>query len=162
MLAFNRVRLIVLPQTISKATGILVALKTLRLSPQNAVAIGDAENDHELLQACEVGIAVAWGSEALRLRPIMYCPGKPRGRRGLHSRSRQSTSNSEATKSTPPSLAGPCRPRTALTVAVRGRNVLMAGDSKSGKEWIAGLLCEQLILYVTVFASSTPRATTHL
>jgi adenylylsulfate kinase-like enzyme len=29
---------------------------------------------------------------------------------------------------------------------VRGRNVLIVGDSHSGKSWAAGLLCEQLIL----------------
>ncbi len=34
-----------------------------------------------------------------------------------------------------------------LSLAVRGRNVLVAGDPKSGKSWVAGLLCEQLILY---------------
>jgi hypothetical protein len=33
-----------------------------------------------------------------------------------------------------------------FSLAVRGRNVLIAGDAKSGKSWIAGLLCEQLIL----------------
>jgi hypothetical protein len=34
-----------------------------------------------------------------------------------------------------------------LELAVRGRNVLVAGDPKSGKSWVAGLLCEQLILH---------------
>ena len=34
-----------------------------------------------------------------------------------------------------------------LALAVRGRNVLVAGDPKSGKSWVTGLLCEQLILY---------------
>jgi hypothetical protein len=33
-----------------------------------------------------------------------------------------------------------------FSLAVRGRNVLVAGDAKSGKSWVAGLLCEQLIL----------------
>jgi hypothetical protein len=32
-------------------------------------------------------------------------------------------------------------------LAVRGRNILVAGDAKSGKSWAAGLLCEQLILH---------------
>jgi hydroxymethylpyrimidine pyrophosphatase-like HAD family hydrolase len=43
-----------------------VALETLRLSARNAVAIGDAENDHELLRLAEVGVAVAWGSRTLQ------------------------------------------------------------------------------------------------
>ena len=32
-------------------------------------------------------------------------------------------------------------------LASRGRNVLVTGDAKSGKSWVAGLLCEQLILH---------------
>jgi hypothetical protein len=34
-----------------------------------------------------------------------------------------------------------------FSLAVRGRNVLVAGDAKSGKSWVAGLLAEQLILH---------------
>jgi hypothetical protein len=34
-----------------------------------------------------------------------------------------------------------------FSIAVRGRNVLVTGDAKSGKSWVAGLLCEQLILH---------------
>ena len=34
-----------------------------------------------------------------------------------------------------------------FSLGVRGRNVLVAGDAKSGKSWVAGLLCEQLILH---------------
>ena len=65
----------VLPQAISKATGIHQALTIMRLSPHNAVAIGDAENDHELLKACEVGLAVGWGSEALKASADYVVPG---------------------------------------------------------------------------------------
>ena len=32
-----------------------------------------------------------------------------------------------------------------VSLAVRGRNVLIAGDTKSGKSWVTGLICEQLI-----------------
>src|SRR4029079_5385967 len=66
VLAFNRGRLMVLPQAISKSTGLRHALTALRVSIHNTVGIGDAENDHDLLDACEVGVAVAWGSAALR------------------------------------------------------------------------------------------------
>lgn len=34
-----------------------------------------------------------------------------------------------------------------FSLAVRGRNVLVAGDARSGKSWVAGLLTEQLILH---------------
>src|ERR1035437_10861693 len=33
-----------------------------------------------------------------------------------------------------------------LTLAIRGRNALIAGDPRSGKSWVAGLACEQMIL----------------
>jgi multidrug efflux pump subunit AcrA (membrane-fusion protein) len=66
VLLFNHSRLMVLPQAISKGTALREALNALRLSAHNAVAIGDAENDHDLLEACEVGVAVSWGSPALQ------------------------------------------------------------------------------------------------
>lgn len=66
VLAFNKSRVMTLPQGISKATGLHAALDTLRLSLRNTLAIGDAENDHELLRLAEVGVAVEWGSTALR------------------------------------------------------------------------------------------------
>ena len=76
-LHFNRDRLMVLPQAVNKATGLREALRTMRLSTHNAIAIGDAENDHELLAACEIGAAVAWGSAELRRSagvPVMPQP----------------------------------------------------------------------------------------
>ena len=66
ILAFNRGRLMVLPQGVAKSTGLRHALQALRLSIHNTIGIGDAENDHDLLDTCEVGVAVAWGSAALR------------------------------------------------------------------------------------------------
>jgi hydroxymethylpyrimidine pyrophosphatase-like HAD family hydrolase len=66
VLIFNRGRAMIAPQGVSKATGLHVALETLRLSPRNTLAIGDAENDHELLRLAEIGAAVEWGSKALQ------------------------------------------------------------------------------------------------
>src|SRR6266540_536212 len=43
VLLFNRGRLMVLPQAVSKATGLREALAVLRLSTHNAIGIGDAE-----------------------------------------------------------------------------------------------------------------------
>lgn len=66
VILFNRGRLMVLPHGVSKGTGLREALFVLRLSLHNAIAIGDAENDHAMLAVCEVGVAVAWGSPALK------------------------------------------------------------------------------------------------
>ena len=64
-----------LPQGVSKATGLHAALETLRLSPRNTLAIGDAENDHELLRLAEVGAAVEWGSARCGPRPTSCSSG---------------------------------------------------------------------------------------
>ncbi|HYN06755.1 MAG TPA: HAD family hydrolase [Vicinamibacterales bacterium] len=63
VLIFNRGRLMVLPSGVNKAMGLREALRSLRLSVHNTIAIGDAENDHDLLEACELGIAVGWGKQ---------------------------------------------------------------------------------------------------
>jgi hydroxymethylpyrimidine pyrophosphatase-like HAD family hydrolase len=148
VIAFNRGRLMVLPQTISKATGVRQALAILRLSPHNGVAIGDAENDHELLRTCEVGVAVAWGSEALKATADYVLPGDgPRAVadyvRALANRRRVPA----PVQTRRQLLLGHGDDGEPLALAIRGRNVLVAGDVKSGKSWVTGLLCEQLILY---------------
>ena len=63
---FNKGAVMVLPSGINKATGLRAALGELQLSPHNAVGIGDAENDHAFLSACELGVAVANALPAVR------------------------------------------------------------------------------------------------
>lgn len=43
-------------------------------------------------------------------------------------------------------VLGTTEDRYPLALAVRGRNVLIAGDPQSGKSWVTGLICEQMIL----------------
>jgi hydroxymethylpyrimidine pyrophosphatase-like HAD family hydrolase len=147
VIAFNRGRLMVLPTATSKATGLGEALRTLRLSAHNALAIGDAENDHDLLAACEVGVAVHWGSPVLQLSADLVLDGT--GPEDVADYILQVA----ATKRLPtPKTArrrlqlGTQEDGSDLSLAVRGRSILISGDPKSGKSWIAGLICEQLIL----------------
>lgn len=56
---FNKGAVMVLPAGVNKASGLAVALKELALSPRNLVAVGDAENDHALLESAEYSVAVA-------------------------------------------------------------------------------------------------------
>jgi hydroxymethylpyrimidine pyrophosphatase-like HAD family hydrolase len=148
VLVFNRGRVMVLPQGVSKATGLQTALEMLRLSPRNAVAIGDAENDHELLRLAELGAAVGWGSGVLQAAADAVVPGEQPRDVAHYIRSILASDR----------MPLPVRARRHLrlghledgrefSLAVKGRNVLVAGDAKSGKSWIAGLLCEQLILH---------------
>jgi hydroxymethylpyrimidine pyrophosphatase-like HAD family hydrolase len=74
-ITFNVSQLLVLPHGVSKASGLREALWRLRTSVHNAIAVGNAENDHELLQVCEIGAAVAWGSEELRRSADEIVPG---------------------------------------------------------------------------------------
>jgi hydroxymethylpyrimidine pyrophosphatase-like HAD family hydrolase len=147
-IAFNRGRLMVLPQTISKATGVRQALTFLRMSPHNAVAIGDAENDHELLKACEVGLAVSWGSAALKAVADYVLTGDGPPAVAAYVRSLlQRTRVPSPIHTRRQLLLGHTDIGDPLALAVRGRNVLVTGDVKSGKSWVTGLLCEQLVLY---------------
>jgi len=136
----------VLPQAVSKATGLRDALRAMRLSVHNAIGIGDAENDHELLSACEVGAAVSWGSSALRAAADVVIEGE-----GPEAVARFVRSQAAGERIVSPSLRrqlalGWESDGSLVTLSVAGRNMLIAGDPRSGKSWVAGLLCEQLIL----------------
>lgn len=147
VLAFNRSRVMVLPQGISKATGLREALDTLRLSLHNCIAIGDAENDFQLLEASEFGVAAGWGSKSLHKIADEVLPG--RGPSAVADYIRRAI---EITR-LPPNrvdrrrvLLGQTADGHPLEMAVHGRVILVAGDPRSGKSWVTGLFCEQLIL----------------
>jgi len=147
VILFNRGRLMVLEQAISKGTGLRDALHILRLSPHNAIAIGDAENDHALLAECELAAAVSWGSPTLQAEADQVVNGDgptavaayirwattksrlPAGRAGRH-----------------PLTLGTAHDGQAVTDDVSGVNALIVGESQSGKSWATGLVCEQLII----------------
>lgn len=63
---FNKGSVMVLPSSVNKATGLSAALKELALSGHNVAGIGDAENDHAFLAACECRVAVANALDALK------------------------------------------------------------------------------------------------
>ena len=148
VLIFNRGRVMTLPQGVSKATGLRTALDILRASARNTVAIGDAENDHELLRLAEIGMAVEWGSASLRAFADFVVRGS-----GPSDVARQIRNLAESGR-----IPLPERARRQLRLgyqddgrefglAVLGRNILVTGDARSGKSWMTGLLCEQLILH---------------
>jgi hydroxymethylpyrimidine pyrophosphatase-like HAD family hydrolase len=148
VLLFNRSRLMILPETVSKAAGLREALAGLRLSAHNAIAIGDAENDHRMLDMCEIGVAVSWGSRALRAvaDEVLEGDGPPAVADYIR-RAAARPSLSPGRVGRRRLLLGHDAAGRPVELAVRGRNVLVAGDPRSGKSWVAGLLCEQLIFY---------------
>lgn len=65
---FNKGAVMVLPSGVNKASGLDAALAELALSPHNVAGVGDAENDHAFLSACECSVVVANALPALKDR----------------------------------------------------------------------------------------------
>jgi HAD superfamily hydrolase (TIGR01484 family) len=72
---FNKGSVMVLPSGVNKATGLRCALKELGMSEHNVVAVGDAENDHAFLGACEFGVAVGNALPMLKDRADLVTKG---------------------------------------------------------------------------------------
>ena len=148
VLSFNRSRVMALAQGVSKATGLWAALDILRASPRNTVAIGDAENDHELLRFAEVGAAVAWGSPSLQAAADLVIGGRDPAAVGDFIRSVATSGRVPMpVRARRRLLIGHTEDDREFSLGVRGRNVLIIGETNSGKSWLAGLLCERLILH---------------
>jgi len=147
VLLFNRSRLMVLPQATSKSTGFHQVLNVLRLSAHNAIGIGDAENDHDLLSACEIGVAVGWGSPALQQQAdeILHGDGPTAVAGYIRQASRQMRLR-EASTSRHKISVGAGLDGNPVAFSIDGRNALIVGDPHAGKSWSAGLACEQMIL----------------
>lgn len=147
VLLFNHSRLMVLPQAISKGTGLREALNAFRLSAHNAIGIGDAENDHDLLEVCEVGVAVSWGSTALQKKADEVLIGDgPCAVAGYIRRAAQEMRLARDRNGRHRITFGTEKNGAPLTVAIQGRNILVVGEPESGKSWATGLACEQMIL----------------
>lgn len=146
VLAFNHGRVMILPQGLSKASGLRETLDTLRLSLHNCIGIGDGENDYAMLDACEIGVAVEWGRKELHKIADHVLPG--RGPEALAAYIREVSSHAKL----PPVRAKERRVllgeslKRPVKIEIHGRNILIAGDPRSGKSWITGLFCEHLLL----------------
>lgn len=141
----NRDELMILPGGVTKGTGLLEALGDLGLSQHNTLGVGDAENDHSLMEVCEVGVAVANAIEAIRAHadvtldlpdgqgvadllrgPILA------GRTHIHPRRWQIT-------------LGIDDRGEAVTIPASQLNVAVCGGTGAGKSYLTGLMCEQLV-----------------
>jgi HAD superfamily hydrolase (TIGR01484 family) len=63
---FNKGSVMALPAGVTKATGLLPALKDLGAEPAQTVGIGDAENDHAFMRKCGLAVAVANALESVK------------------------------------------------------------------------------------------------
>jgi hydroxymethylpyrimidine pyrophosphatase-like HAD family hydrolase len=142
----NRGALMLLPQGVSKGTGVREELRELGLSPHDVLALGDAENDLELFDACGFAACPHNAVPILRDRADWVFPGE--------------NGRAIAAAIVGPILSGDLRvgasPRHRLevgwasgtaeqvTIPSRDINLLVSGDPGAGKSWLAGALVERL------------------
>jgi hypothetical protein len=134
----------VLPPGVGKGAGVHQALGELGVSFHNTVAVGDAENDHSLLDGCEVGVAVANAVDSLKHHAdLVLADPDGRGVAGLLGRLRSGDL-----------VLHPRRWQIELGTSDAGErvlvpasqvNVLISGVSGGGKSYLAGLLAERLL-----------------
>jgi hydroxymethylpyrimidine pyrophosphatase-like HAD family hydrolase len=55
---FNKDAVMALPSDVTKATGLTLALRALKVLPEDTIGVGDAENDQAFLRFCGVSVAV--------------------------------------------------------------------------------------------------------
>lgn len=142
----NRSALMVLPAGVTKGTGLGALLAAINLSPHNAVAVGDAENDLSLFGVAEIGAAVADAVDSLRHHADLVLR-KPDG-----------AGVAELLAS--PYVTGAqrwCPPRrwieigtfddgTPAKIPGSQSRIVVTGPAGSGKSYLVGLLAEQWIL----------------
>jgi hydroxymethylpyrimidine pyrophosphatase-like HAD family hydrolase len=144
-LVFNRAAVMLLPSGINKAVGTQRALDELGRSPRNLIAFGDAENDLPLFALAELAVAARGSVPAVavaaddRLR-LPGAAGVADWVRALLARG--------AKMPTPHRLAvelGSAADGTPAILPLDGQHVLVSGDPRSGKSWVAGLAAECLM-----------------
>ena len=141
---FNKGAVMVLPSGTNKASGLVKALAELELSTHNVAGIGDAENDHAFLSACECGVAVANALPMLKERADLVTQGDHGA--GVVELVRRLAENDLDDLPLPRHLltVGARDDGTPVTLAPYGINVLLAGTSGSGKSTFATGLLERL------------------
>lgn len=142
---FNKGAVMVLPSGVNKATGLAAALAELGLSPHNVIAVGDAENDHALLQACKCGAAVGNALAALKDRAdVVTRAGHGAGVRELIERVLANDLAEVAPRLTRHHLPLGRAAHGEITIDPYEANLMICGTSGSGKSTITNGLLERL------------------
>lgn len=146
-LVYNRAALMLLPAGISKGAGVGQVIRALGLSFHDVLALGDAENDLDLFEACGWTGCPSDAVPALLDQADWVFPGEDGAAiahaivgpilNGVLPAARSSRHQIELGWS-----AGTAEP---VTIRARGINVLTHGDPLSGKSWLAGALAERLL-----------------
>ena len=144
---YNREAVMVLPSGVNKGTGVRAALAELNLSPHNTVAVGDAENDHALLNACECRVAVANAIPTLKERADLVTSGAAgEGVEQLIDKLLFDDLRSVQPRAPRyPILIGHGEEDREVTIPSYGTNLLVAGPSESGKSQAVFAILERVL-----------------
>ena len=146
-LVFNRGSLMILPAGITKGSGLEAALSAMELSPHNAVAIGDAENDHAFLGLCECAVAVGDAVPAVREQAdyVTRAPGANGAVEFIQEHVMTDLAEILPRIVRHQLLLGEQRDGADVTISAHGTNLLIVGPSGSGKSTVTGVLVERLV-----------------
>lgn len=144
---FNKGAVMVLPPGVTKGSGLAAALQDLGLSPRNAVAVGDAENDHAMFALAECSVAVMNALPAVKDHADLVTNGD-HGWGVIELVERMLDDDlSSCTPKVPRHqvLLGKQHDGEALFLPPPEQNVLIVGPSRSGKSTIAIGLLERIL-----------------
>jgi hydroxymethylpyrimidine pyrophosphatase-like HAD family hydrolase len=145
-LVYNRAALMLVPTGISKGKGLEHVLRSLGLSFHDVLAVGDAENDLALFEACGWAACPANGVPAVQARADWVFPGEDG--EGVAAAITGPILKGELSRRASPrhriALGWAVETSTPLSIPARDVNVLIHGDPLSGKSWLAGALIERL------------------
>src|SRR5688572_5620205 len=143
---FNKGAVMVLPAGVNKASGLAAALEQMGLSRHNVVGVGDAENDHAFLDACEFSAAVENALDSVK-KAADYTTTLPRGE-GVAELIDLMLADDLAKLSRNVRrhdlLLGVNAAEQPIGVEPFGRTLLVTGASGSGKSTAATALLERL------------------
>ncbi len=144
---FNKGAVMILPPGVTKGSGLAAALHDLGLSPHNAVAVGDAENDRAMFALAECSVAVMNALPAVKDHADLVTNGDHGwGVIELVQRMLDDDLSSCAPKVPRHQvLLGKQQNGEALFLPPPEQNVLIVGPSRSGKSTIAIGLLERIL-----------------
>jgi HAD superfamily hydrolase (TIGR01484 family) len=144
-IVFNKGAVMVLPPGISKASGLMAALRELRLSPHNVVGVGDAENDHAFLALCELSAAVGNALTSVKERADIVLQ-EPRGAGVAQLVEMLLSDGLQSVEERLPRLSVPLGESDGQPVGPTGQRslVLLAGASGAGKSTLTMAFLEAI------------------
>ncbi len=144
---FNRDAVMVVPSGVNKASGLVTALQEMGLSSHNVVAIGDAENDHALLNHCEYAVAVANAVPTLKEIADWVTAGEAGHgvAEVIDEIVTHDLSMSPFGASRHNVLVGMRENGPEVSIPAMGINILLAGSSGSGKSTLATGILERVL-----------------